>query len=71
MQKVRCKKLNLCKLFLNSVMQFQGFSHPFQGSFHLSLTVVIHYRLKEFYLDLDSGLSLFNQNFTCSNLLKY
>ena len=44
-------------------------SLPFRGTFHLSLTVLVHYRSLE-YLALGDGPPRFRRNFTCSVVLR-
>ena len=52
-------------------MRFQVLFHsPNRGSFHLSLTVLVHYRSLIKYLGLEGGPPIFEQDFTCPALLK-
>ena len=45
-------------------------SLPFGGSFHLSLTVLVHYRSLTEYLALEDGPPSFRQGFSCPALLR-
>ena len=50
---------------------FQGLFHSsVRGSFHLSLTVLVHYRSSGEYLALADGPARFTQDFTCPALLR-
>src|SRR5690554_6734120 len=50
---------------------FQGLFHSsVRGSFHLSLTVLVHYRSSGEYLALTDGPARFTQGFTCPALLR-
>ncbi len=45
-------------------------SLPFRGAFHLSLTVLVHYRSTREYLALRDGPRGFRRNFSCSAVLR-
>jgi hypothetical protein len=45
-------------------------SLPSRGSFHLSLTVLVHYRSSVKYLALEDGPPRFPQGFTCPVVLR-
>ena len=50
---------------------FQVLFHSFiQGSFHLSLTVLVHYRSLEEYLALPDGAGRFRRDFSGPALLR-
>ena len=52
-------------------VRFQGLLHSsVRGSFHLSLTVLVHYRSPALYLALPDGPGGFTQDFTCPALLR-
>ena len=51
--------------------QFQGlFQPPIRSTFHLSLTVLVHYRSLNAYLALPVGPGEFIQDFSCLGLLR-
>ena len=58
------RALTTCKHTVSSSL-----SLPFRGTFHLSLTVLVHYRSLE-YLALGDGPPRFRRNFTCSVVLR-
>ncbi len=75
MQKVRCHSKELQQI-VNIKFQVQNFititaiKFNFKKFlFHLSLTVLVHYRLLKFYLDFEGGPSIFKQHNTCAVLL--
>jgi len=75
MQKVRCYSKELQQI-VNIKFQVQNFiiitviKFNFKKFlFHLSLTVLVYYRLLKFYLDFEGGPSLFKQHNTCVVLL--
>ena len=62
------RKAIVLRLFVGT--RFQVLFHSLcKGSFHLSLTVLVRYRLSGTYLALDDGPPRFTQDFTCPALL--
>ncbi len=47
------------------------FHSPHRGAFHLSLTVLVHYRSSTQYLALGGGPPRFLQDFSCPAVLGY
>ena len=47
-----------------------SFSLPSRGAFHLSLTVLVHYRSPDQYLALEGGPPRFPRGFTCPVVLR-
>ena len=69
MQKARRHSNKLLRPLVG--VRFQGLFHSsFRGSFHLSLTVLVHYRSLILYLALPDGPGWFTQNSSCSALLR-
>jgi len=57
------------RLFVGT--RFQVLFHSlFKGSFHLSLTVLVHYRSSESHLALEGGPPRFRRGFSCPDLLR-
>src|SRR5436189_1549022 len=69
MQKAR-RQAEALRLLVS--MRFQVLFHsPHRGSFHLSLTVLVHYRSQATYLALGDGPPRFPQGSTCPAVLRY
>jgi len=76
MQKVRCNFLKLqqivsIKFQVLTTLNYQLKVGNSQILFHLSLTVLVHYRLLKLYLDFEGGPPIFKQRTTCVVLLFY
>ena len=71
MQKVRCQ--NKFPSTVRKLFSFSFFSKFSKKTlFNLSFTVLVHYRfVKNILVHLESGLSFFKQNNTCSVLLTW
>ena len=69
MQKARRHPVNGLRPLVG--VRFQVLFHSLiQGSFHLSLTVLVHYRSHQEYLALPDGPGRFTQGYTCPALLR-
>jgi len=76
MQKVRCNFLKLQQIDGIKFQVLITFNYELkvvnsQILFHLSLTVLVHYRLLKLYLDFEGGPPIFKQHITCVVLLFY
>ena len=69
MQKARRHIIKMLRPLVGERFQ-ELFHSPVRGAFHLSLTVLVHYRSLTLYLALPDGPGGFTQDSTCPALLR-